>query len=607
MSATRRANPRWLLAERDGGLVLVGAGASIDVAVAGPAYEARALCELLVAGADAPSVAAALGCEIAEAAALLDDLTARGALVAECAPVPDAGCPLGTALRSAEPPALCWTAEEALLLPARAPAALRREALERFACGLADHTRLLAYAHELRAARATTWGDAPDPAALARALARARASDPDEVHVHVLDLVAGAAGRAPSDARVAASELGGLTAGAAHRLGPILATAVHGEQDGRTIATAYRAVPSLRACAHADARHSRGSAATPELAELVARAEATERYALEDPDSLPLVRARASELEGAIAPAALLAHSARQRADRGSPEPQDDPELTWAPLRTAGGEPRWAPAGAVLLTLDEPGGVVLSGSGAAAHTDLARARERALAELIERDAFMRTWVQRVSRELIDRGSLPAALAGWLRALEARGVRAALVNLSLESWPVVLCVLHGESRLALGAACRPRAEEAATAAVAEAAGVLRLAPHQDPAPIAPEAVRTPLEHFRLHQDAERIAADSFLWSSPDAVALAEIPAPAAPGAELLAQVGEVCFAELSGRRLRPFVVARALVPGLVPITFGHDQEPLGLPRLGEPLRPLDGRRLAGFRSPDDGVMIPHPFP
>ncbi len=604
MSAALRANPRWLLAERDGGIVLVGPATDIDLDVEGSAEQVSRLAAVLAAGTDAAALARAVGWTDADAAQLIEALAGRGALVAAAPPSPATGVSLGDALLAGAAPSLVWTAQEALLLPGDSPPELAREALRRFACGLPSGARLRAYAHALRAGRATTFGDAPDPALLAQAVARAHAGAP--AAIHVLDLAANGVGGATRDARIDPSSLLELGALTPHRLGAILAITAGETQDGRTLVTARRASPSLRVIGHPDARHSRGSAAEPELAALKARAEAAERYVLEDPGCLPLVRGRASELPGAIAPQAIVAYSARQLAARGGPAGDEDPQLLWAPVRTAAGAPRLAPAGAVLLACDGPTGVALSSSGAAAHTDPARARELALAELIERDAFMRTWLGHVSRELVERASLPAGVQALLQAVEARGVRAALVNISLESWPVILCVLHGDRRLVLGAACRRSSADAASAAAEEAASALRLAPLPELAPIVPAAVRTPLDHFRLYQQRERIAEAAFLWSSPEHIALAQVPEPDADASDLLAAVGETSFAELHDRRVRPFVVVRAVLPGLVPITFGHDREPLGLARLREPLRTADGRSIDGFPMLER-AMMPHPFP
>lgn len=130
---------------------------------------------------------------------------------------------------------------------------------------------------------------------------------------------------------------------------------------------------------------------------------------------------------------------------------------------------------------------------------------------------------------------------------------------------------------------------------EACGVLRFAPRGRVAPIAAADVRTPIDHYRLHQDGELIADDAFLWSSDDVCAPSDLPRPGEPIEELLAPVGGLCFADLSGPKTRPFHVIRALVPGLVPIAFGHDCEPLGLPRAQ--------LNLSGH-APD---RVPHPFP
>ena len=61
-------------------------------------------------------------------------------------------------------------------------------------------------------------------------------------------------------------------------------------------------------------------------------------------------------------------------------------------------------------------------------------------------------------------------------------------------------------------------------------------------------------------------------------------------------------------VRPFRVVRAIVPGLVPVSFGWDQEPLGLARLAAPVRTRDGREL-GRRLDlrEAGPVLPHPFP
>ena len=79
-------------------------------------------------------------------------------------------------------------------------------------------------------------------------------------------------------------------------------------------------------------------------------------------------------------------------------------------------------------------------------------------------------------------------------------------------------------------------------------------------------------------------------------------------ELLRPIGEVLLVEHAAPQVRPFRVIRALVPGLVPISFGYDREPLGLPRLARPINTRDGRTIGKHLDLSSaGPILPHPFP
>jgi hypothetical protein len=67
-------------------------------------------------------------------------------------------------------------------------------------------------------------------------------------------------------------------------------------------------------------------------------------------------------------------------------------------------------------------------------------------------------------------------------------------------------------------------------------------------------------------------------------------------------------DLTSPQCAPYVVVRAMAPGLVPITFGWDSEPLGLPRLAQPRRTGDGRTVGiAVDLTRLGPILPHPFP
>ena len=82
---------------------------------------------------------------------------------------------------------------------------------------------------------------------------------------------------------------------------------------------------------------------------------------------------------------------------------------------------------------------------------------------------------------------------------------------------------------------------------------------------------------------------------------------APLDELLAPIGEPLTVDLSSPAIKPLHAARALVPGLIPISFGWDREPLGMPLLARPRTAADGRLLGSqLDLTTAGPLTPHPF-
>jgi thiazole/oxazole-forming peptide maturase SagD family component len=332
--------------------------------------------------------------------------------------------------------------------------------------------------------------------------------------------------------------------------------------------------------------------------QLAARAEAAERFAFTTGRAAELRSARFDQLEGAVDPASILAFNARQLRARGN-NPSHRGERNWGPARTLAGEPRWVP-----LESEFP----LTSSGLAAHTDPALARDAALSELIERDAFMWTWVQRVSREQVDRASVPSDVGDWAAALAKKNWQTHWINVTMEFQPAILCCLvHPERGLVVGAASRPRAADAVRKATLEA---LILALRFDPAVhprVAVEQVTIPADHLVLHLDPDQAPHHDFLFSSSDYLDLAEI-GDETPLADAFAAAGiEPVLIELTIPPARPFHVVRALTPGLVPLTFGWDNEPLGLGSLEHPRRLQNGREVGRVIDLGEAPALhPHPF-
>jgi thiazole/oxazole-forming peptide maturase SagD family component len=584
----------WMVGAVEAGIVIVGPALEVDVAVAdGPA----AMRVLTDGQADAG----------ADGRQLLDLLTELDALATGPTPTPP-GCALAAAIAAARrgrPPAgVIWTAEEALVLPPGLSVALRAHALQAFLAGLVPDPRLEAYA-ALVQGRGNVVGDVPDPALLDQRLTDADAVADVDGPIVALELHG--AGRVWRTAPAALDQLG---AGAPHRLGPVLRTSppepvVDALPDlllcVGEIAVADLAAPSSRAHRTVqgvgDATH----------AQLIACAEGAERFAATETRGAGLVRARARDLDGAVAPSTLFAGEI-PAADAGEPR-------LWAPVSTRDGRRRWVPAEAVRLALPAPaaGGTLLpwTSSGLAAGRDVADARRRALRELVERDAFMVTWLRRATRERISPRGVPAAATEMARVLRDHGWQATWVNLTLDSHPVILCCLtHDDEGLTVGAACDHDAGAALCRATTEALVLaLRFRAPQGPRP-EPRAVRSPRDHLLLHRDPARHADHGFLYASTDELELGDVPRPESD--DLEAQLETLGYspltADLTTERCAPYAVVRALAPGLVPLTFGWGQEPLGLPRVRDETWTHVGHRVGGPRHTTAVIdRVPHPFP
>jgi len=246
----------------------------------------------------------------------------------------------------------------------------------------------------------------------------------------------------------------------------------------------------------------------------------------------------------------------------------------------------------------------MNSSGCAAGETLEDALRRALLEVIERDAFMRHWLsQSPGRAVRDRG-LPATLRSRLRRLREAGCTATLVELQSDWATVFLAAAqhHGRSFTAIGAAAGPQAEVAADAALGELESRVFawLHDHEASALRVPADVSTPEHHFELYRlKAFYRRADRFLFPSR----AGDFRAKSINGARLqtlcdafLARGIEPLYVDITPKscyidqgRTR-LTVVRALVPSMIPVSFGFGREPRGMVERVHP-----------------DSKFPHPFP
>jgi YcaO cyclodehydratase, ATP-ad Mg2+-binding len=233
-----------------------------------------------------------------------------------------------------------------------------------------------------------------------------------------------------------------------------------------------------------------------------------------------------------------------------------------------------------------------SSSGVAAHTSLSKARASAVAELVERDAFMRAWLsgKPATRVLNWESSAPASLVG---PLVKAGWRVDVIQIAAEpTQPVLVAFARRGRQIALGSSSGIP-EVALRKSLTELWSTTTRESEIATAPQRPEDVASPRDHALFALAGRLSAIPEFLRSSDREIAFADL-------APELAWPEELYFYEWDFRLTRPFYVVRALAPSLVPISFGYGEEPYGRPDVAD---------IVGDRLPQSlaDAPEPHPFP
>jgi len=337
---------------------------------------------------------------------------------------------------------------------------------------------------------------------------------------------------------------------------------------------------------------------------LGAAGEAVERYSASRFRLADMRRARLADLPGpALDPRLLCLYSDDQYDAPGFPFARFSPDrpIAWTEARWLdSGEPVWVPALPTYLNFPAPleeNFCQVSSNGLAAGSGLEDAARRAVFELVERDAFLLTWLaRRPGRRIVLDGTTEPGVLETVRQLEGRSsarVELYLLDVGL-SLPTVVCIAFGDGRdwpgatLALAAHSSPRV--ALRKAVLEHGSVgtsIRRAMVEGsyPIPARPEDVHTLEDHALYYAPPDRARAFDFLRGGSAPAPLESLVEPEAFSlddcAQKLSQAGiRVAIADVTSPdvALGPFRVARALGTHMQPIDFGHRLRRLGNPRL-----------------------------
>ncbi|MDQ4143528.1 MAG: YcaO-like family protein [Actinomycetota bacterium] len=229
-------------------------------------------------------------------------------------------------------------------------------------------------------------------------------------------------------------------------------------------------------------------------------------------------------------------------------------------------------------------------SGVAAHPDKATALKGAYSELVERDAFMRCWLSREvpSRLVLD--SLPLPLRELCTWIEEQGYEVHLLALAsaVKDVPVIVAVGHGAGGLLLGASTGGTSDS-----LRHAMEELLVAVRDDNVKVVSATeVRHPADHRLLYRDPRNHDKARFLWAGPATITFDDLG-----GSAVTALPNQAVVFDLTSEETLPLQVWRCFCPGLIPISFGVDREPLGLASAHvSPHSPHLAR----------GELFPHPF-
>jgi ribosomal protein S12 methylthiotransferase accessory factor len=381
-------------------------------------------------------------------------------------------------------------------------------------------------------------------------------------------------------------------------------------------------------------RIASGKGMTDRDSERGAIVEALERYCAEQRRPGALVSGPATALDGpAIAPAEFVLYSDRQYESPAFQHrrPAEDDELTWVRgCLLESGNTVYAPASLVYLNFLGAHGrerfTFPNSNGLAGGRDLPSAVLSGIYELVERDAFVITWLARLPAPRIDFSDTNGLAAEVARHYRRFGIELVAFDLTTDlGIPVVMAAAFDRSgalpAVTVGLGCDLDPSTALDRAAMEivqvrVGSVPRHRQAQPPARIEHyEQVRSIEDHAGLAANPDHLGEFDFLLDGTAARKPADMPRHSGGAVEAdlahcrrqLESAGStVAFVELTMPDLELFDVriVRAIATGLQPIHFGYGEERLGGARLyGVP-------RLLGHVTQDltenDLNPCPHPL-
>jgi SagB-type dehydrogenase family enzyme/YcaO-like protein with predicted kinase domain len=315
--------------------------------------------------------------------------------------------------------------------------------------------------------------------------------------------------------------------------------------------------------------YSSGTASTSEVARTKALVEAVERTAARV-GRVDLLAAADEISELWVDVRRAYPHTGDQRGRLELARFRPSTPTEWVRSRTAGGDNAWSPADVVwypfdCIGLDRRPLYEASSSGVAAHRRVEEAEERAVAELVERDAIARAWYGGRASGALPVDLLPEDARFARERLVARGYEVTVLDLSDHG--AFTCLVLATSPAARpsvcsGASATFRDPEAAVVKAFDEALLCALHGSRRRRRLRPEAVRSPADHGHLYHHPDHLERLDPLLACPSVGTLDR-------SLRFDPCALEVVYVDLPAQD--GVAVVRAIADRLVPIGFGFGSD------------------------------------
>lgn len=231
-------------------------------------------------------------------------------------------------------------------------------------------------------------------------------------------------------------------------------------------------------------------------------------------------------------------------------------------------------------------------SGCAAHVEKNKAITHAIYELIERDAFMIFWLNKLDRDTIKNESLPSEIKQRIKAIEKLGYTITIKDITLDLASVILIAVRDKKGVYVtsGLASSNDVINMFDSALCEVEVSLLHILNSDitvNAEIIMEDIISSVEHEQFHQQPQYAVETDFIFNINNKISFEEFCMKYENKKPIAVHLREMNFniyvidaTEWKINVLLPEhrYIVRVIIPGLVPISFGYGREPLGMERI-----------------------------